>query len=135
MPALAAVVIGSLGVGIGANSVVFSWVQAVVVQSDRRASARARRFYLVEPKTDAGMYPGVVVARVPRSARAGCAPSTALIAFQMVPLYVGERGRVERSSGLLVSGNYFSVARADAGARPLPAADEVGDARRPRRSW
>ena len=26
----------------------------------------------------------------------------------MIPLYVGERGRVERSSGLLVSDNYFS---------------------------
>ncbi len=31
-----------------------------------------------------------------------------LIAFRMIPLYVGEPGRVERSAGLLVSDNYFS---------------------------
>src|SRR5262245_42791499 len=32
-----------------------------------------------------------------------------LLAFRMVPLYVGEPGHVERAYGLLVSGNYFDV--------------------------
>lgn len=32
MPALAAVVIRSLGVGIGVNTAVFSWIQAMVLQ-------------------------------------------------------------------------------------------------------
>ena len=31
-----------------------------------------------------------------------------LLAFRMIPLYIGESGRVERSTGLLVSDNYFT---------------------------
>src|SRR5258707_10723095 len=57
MPALAAVVVGSLGAGIGANTLVFSWIQAVVfnpIQGVRGASG----FHLVEAKSDAGAYLG-----------------------------------------------------------------------------
>jgi predicted permease len=106
MPALAAVVIGSLGVGIGANTVVFSWIQAVVfkpIPGVRNASD----FHLVEPKTETGMYPGASWLEY-RDLRERLRALDGLIAFRMIPLYVGERGRVERSSGLLVSDNYFS---------------------------
>jgi predicted permease len=106
MPALAAVVVGSLGVGIGANTVVFSWIQAVVfnpISGARRASG----FHLVEARTDAGMYPGSSW-REYRDLRERVRALDGLIAFRMIPLYVGERGRVERSTGLLVSDNYFS---------------------------
>ena len=54
MPALAAVVIGSLGVGIGANTIVFSWIQSVVLNPIAGAP-HAAGFHLVEAKTDGGM--------------------------------------------------------------------------------
>jgi putative ABC transport system permease protein len=106
-PGLAAVVIGSLGVGIGANTVVFSWVQAVVitpVPGIRGASG----LHLIEPKSDIGMYAGASWLEY-RDLREQLRTFDGLIAFKMIPLYVGERGRVERSSGLLVSDNYFSA--------------------------
>src|SRR5688572_2094085 len=58
MPVLAVVVILSLGVGIGVNTAVFSWLQAVVLQpipGVRDASA----FQLVEPVSETGSYTGV----------------------------------------------------------------------------
>ena len=106
MPALAAVVIGSLGVGIGANTIVFSWIQAVVlnpIAGVRHAAA----FQLIEPKSDAGMYLGSSWAEY-RDLRERLRAIDGLIAFRMIPLYVGERGRVERASALLVSDNYFA---------------------------
>jgi predicted permease len=106
MPALAGVVIGSLGIGIGANSVVFSWVQAVVL-NPIDGVPRASALQLVEPKTETGIYPGVSWLEY-RDLRSGVRAIEELLAFQMMPLYVGESGRVERSSGLLVSDNYFS---------------------------
>ena len=129
MPALAAVVIGSLAVGIGANGVVFSWIQAVLFNPIDGAP-RAAALYLVEPKSDSGLYPGVSWLEY-RDLRGSLRAMDELLAFRMIPLYVGERGRVERSSGLLVSDNYFS----SLGLRPalgrFPRADEVsrpGDA-------
>jgi predicted permease len=107
MPGLAAVVVGSLAVGISANTVVFSWIQAVVfspIPGVRDGSA----LYLVEPRTDAGMYPGSAWLEY-RDLREQLRSLDGLFAFRMVPLYVGERGQVERSSGLLVSDNYFST--------------------------
>jgi predicted permease len=107
MPALAAVVIGSLGVGIGANTIVFSWIQAVVV-NPIRGVRQASNFQLIEPKSDAGMYLGASWPEY-RDLRERLRALDGLIAFRMIPLYVGESGRVERSSALLVSDNYFSA--------------------------
>jgi predicted permease len=106
MPALAAVVIGSLGVGIGANTVVFSWIQAVVLKPIPGV-ARASNFHLVEPRTETGLYPGASWLEY-RDLRERLRAIDGLIAFRMIPLYIGERGQVERSTGLLVSDNYFS---------------------------
>ena len=106
MPALAAVVVGSLGAGIGANILVFSWIQAVVlnpIQGVRGGSG----FHLVEAKSDAGVYLGSSWPDY-RDWRDRLRALDGLIAFRMIPLYVGEPGRVERSAGLLVSDNYFS---------------------------
>ena len=105
IPALAAVVIGSLGVGIGANTVVFSWIQAVVFNPIAGVHL-ASDLHLIEPKSDAGMYLGVSWQEY-RDLRERLRAFDRLIAFRMIPLYVGERGRVERSNALLVSGNYF----------------------------
>jgi predicted permease len=106
MPALAAVVIGSLGVGIGANTIVFSWIQSVVLNPIAGAP-HAAGFHLVEAKTDGGMYIGSSWLEY-RDLRERLRAIDGPIAFHMIPLYVGERGRVERSSALLVSDNYFS---------------------------
>jgi len=105
MPGLAAVVILSLGVGIGVNTVVFSWIQAVVfrpIPGVRDAAA----FYLIEPKTEAGIYPASSW-REYKDLAERIRAFNDLVAFKMVPLYVGEPGHVERGNGLMVSGNYF----------------------------
>ena len=106
MPALAAVVVGSLAVGIGANGIVFSWVQAVLFNPIDGAP-RASALYLVEPKTDAGLYAGMSWLEY-RDLRASARGIDEMLAFRMIPLYIGESGRVERSTGLLVSDNYFT---------------------------
>ena len=58
MPGLAAVVILSLGVGIGVNTAVFSWIQTIVLKPIPGVDDSAR-FYHVEPKADTGTYPGM----------------------------------------------------------------------------
>jgi predicted permease len=106
MPGMAAVVIGSLAVGIAANTVVFSWVQAVVFKPIPGVSI-ASRLHLVEPRSEAGLYLGVSWPEY-RDLRERLRTMDGLLAFRMIPLYVGESGRVERSTGLLVSDNYFT---------------------------
>ena len=65
-PVLAAVVICSLGIGIGVNTAVFSWIQALVLRP-LPGVANATDFYLIEPRSDGGIASRLVVARVPRS--------------------------------------------------------------------
>src|SRR3954470_3434759 len=123
MPALAAVVVGSLAVGISANTVVFSWIQAVVfspIPGVRDASG----FYVIEPRTEAGMYPGSSWLEY-RDLRERLRSVDGLLAFRMIPLYVGERGQVERAAGLLVSNNYFTSLGLVPAAGRFLRADEV----------
>ena len=106
-PLLAIVVVLSLGVGIGANTVVFSWIEAVIfkpIPGVRDAGA----FHLIEPRTDTGIYVGTSWPEY-RDLHDRLHTMTDLIAFRMAPLYVGESGKVERGNGLFVSGNYFSA--------------------------
>ena len=105
-PAMSAVVIGSLAVGIAANTIVFSWIQAVVFKPIPGVAVAAR-LHLIEPRTDTGLYPGASWPEY-RDLREALRSFDGLIAFRMIPLYVGERGQVERSTGLLVSDNYFT---------------------------
>jgi putative ABC transport system permease protein len=107
MPALAAVVVVSLGVGIGMNTVVFSWIQARVLQPLPGVPAGGS-FQLVETRTETGMYPGTSWLEY-RDLRERLRSFREVLAFRMVPLYLGEPGRVERLYGLLVSDNYFSA--------------------------
>src|SRR6187399_1956813 len=106
MPGMAAVVIGSLAVGIAANTIVFSWVQAVVFKPIPGVTI-ASRLHLVEARTETGLYPGVSWPEY-RDLREQLRSMEGLLAFRMIPLYIGESGRVERSTGLLVSDNYFT---------------------------
>src|SRR5688572_2852244 len=105
MPLLAAVVIGSLGIGIGVNVVVFSWLQAVVLQP-LPGVRHARQLIFVEPRSEQGTYPGVSWLEY-EDLRDRLQTFESLIAFRMVPFNVGEPSRNERVYGQLVSGNYF----------------------------
>jgi putative ABC transport system permease protein len=107
MPALAAVVVLSLGIGIGVNTTVFSWIQLVILQP-LPGVADARRFHFIEPRADTGSYPGVSWLEY-QDLRERLQAVTDPLAFRMVPFNVGESGRTERTYGLLVSGNYFSA--------------------------
>src|SRR5947208_17141512 len=58
MPVVSLVVVASLGVGIGVNTAVFSWVQAVVLRP-LPGVADSATLTLVEPRAETGSYPGV----------------------------------------------------------------------------
>ncbi len=107
MPVVALVVIGSIGVGIGVNVTVFSWLQAFVLQP-LPGVIKASEIYLVEPRAEAGSYPGgswLELADLRQQLHA----FQDLFAFRMSPFNLGEAGRTERQFGLFVSGNYFTA--------------------------
>ena len=109
MPGLAAVVILSLGVGIGVNTAVFSWIQAIVLKPIPGVQQSAA-FYHVEPKADTGSYPGMSWAEY-RELTEQLTSLDELAASRMAPLNVGDPGRTERTYAQLVSGNFFSSLR------------------------
>ncbi len=123
MPLLASVVVVSLGIGIGVNVVVFSWLQAVVLQP-LPGVAHARQLVFVEPRSEAGTHPGVSWQEY-EDLRDRLRTFDSLIAFRMVPFNVGEPSRNERIYGQLVSGNYFSGLGLTASAGRFFRADEV----------
>lgn len=107
MPAFAAVVILSLAAGIGINTVVFSWIQWRLLKPIPGVS-RGATFHLIEPRNDAGMYPGTSWLEY-RDLRERLRSMPDIIAFGILPLYVGDTGQVERAYGMLVSENYFTA--------------------------
>jgi macrolide transport system ATP-binding/permease protein len=107
MPVLATVVVASLGVGIGVNTAVFSWVQALVLRPLPGVSD-ASSFFLVEARADTGSYPGVSWLEY-RDLQERLPSLPELLAFRMAPLNAGEASQSQRTFGLLVSGNYFSA--------------------------
>jgi predicted permease len=107
MPVAAAVIVTSLGVGIGVNTAVFSWIQARLWKP-LPAVANSGGLYTIEPHTDIGLYPGASWLEY-RDLRERLRSMPDIMAFRMVPLYVGETGRVDRAYGMLVSDNYFAA--------------------------
>jgi predicted permease len=105
MPILATVVVLSLAVGIGVNTAVFSWIEAVVFRPVPGV-AHASSIYIVEPKTETGIRPGSSWLEY-RDLQQHVPTVPELAAFRMVPLNIGETSRSERGYALLVSGNYF----------------------------
>lgn len=105
MPVLATVIVVSLGIGIGVNTVVFAWIQARVLKPLPGVSGAAS-FHWVEARTETGTYPGLSWPEY-RDLQERLRSFRELLAFRMVPLYLGETGQVERAFGLLVSDNYF----------------------------
>ena len=107
MPVLTTVVVLSLGIGIGVNTTVFSWLQMVTLQPFPGVP-RSSQFHFVEPRAETGSYPGAswleyldLRERMPALADP--------MAFRMVPLNVGETARTERTFAQLVSANFFSA--------------------------
>jgi predicted permease len=114
MPGLAAVVVLSLGVGIGVNTAVFSWIQTILLKPIPGVD-ESGSFYHVEPKSDSGSYPGMSWAEY-RDLTALLPAIEELVAFRMAALNVGEPGRTERTYAQLVSGNFFTALRLRASA-------------------
>jgi predicted permease len=107
MPGLAAVIIISLAIGIGVNTTIFSWIQMILFEPIPGVSGGAN-FLMVEPRSETGGYTGAswleycdLQKQVPALRD--------IVATQMVPFNVGEKGQTERTHGQLVSGNYFSA--------------------------
>ena len=123
MPGLAAVVILSLGVGIGVNTAVFSWIQAIVLKPIPGVD-NSSSFYHVEPRADTGTYPGMSWSEY-RDLTPRLASIEQLVAFRMAPLYVGDTGRTERTYAQLVSGNFFDALRLTPAAGRFIRSDEV----------
>ena len=107
MPIVSAVVVISLAIGIGVNTVVFSWIQARLLQPLPGVRGGGR-FQLIEPRSDAGNYPGASWQEY-LDLRERLSSFETIIASRPAPLYVGPSGDVERIFGLLVSDNYFSA--------------------------
>jgi len=107
MPMMAAVIVGSLAVGIGVNTIAFSWMQALVLRPLPGVST-ASDVHLIEPVTETGGRPGASWPEF-EDLRRALAPVTPLAAFRMTPLNIGETARTERAYGLLVSDGYFDL--------------------------
>jgi predicted permease len=107
MPGLAAVIIVSLAIGIGVNTTIFSWIQMILFQPLPGVSG-ASNFLLLEPRTETGGYLGASWLEY-RDLQTRVPALRDVVASQMVPLNVGEKGQTERTFGQLVSGNYFSA--------------------------
>jgi predicted permease len=106
MPGLAAVVILSLGIGIGVNTVVFSWMQLLLFNPLPGVKSAAS-FHLIQPRGDKGGFPSLSWLET-RDLRERLTSFRGLHASRIVPFNVGEASRVERTFGQLVSDNYFS---------------------------
>ena len=106
-PLPAAVVVLSLGAGIGVNTVVFSWLDAAVLRP-LPGVRNAGSLLLLEPRRPDGGYTSMSWPQY-QDYRRRLVTLGDLLAFRMTPLYVGERGSTERAYGLMVSGNYFSA--------------------------
>jgi predicted permease len=106
-PLLSATIVLSLGVGIGVNTTVFSFVQARILRP-LPGVAQPTSLSLVEPRTETGGYPGASWPEY-RDLRERLRAFSDVVAFRIQALTVGEAEAAERMSGLLVSGNYFTA--------------------------
>ena len=107
MPVVAAVIVGSLAIGIGANISVFSWIQAVALRP-LPGVRDARRFHVVQIETTDGHVAGTSWQEY-GDLRRRLRSVESLIAYRMVPLTLGGRDEAGRAYGMLVSGNYFTA--------------------------
>jgi len=106
-PGFTAVAVLTLAVGIAANTIVFSWIQRMLLQPIPGVTASGQ-LQIVEARTTTGSYPGLSWPDY-RELRTNITAVDGLLAYRSTPLYAGVPGEDERISGMLVSDNYFSV--------------------------
>ncbi len=106
-PGLSAVIILSLGIGIGANTVIFSWLRGLVFRP-LPGVPHATEVLLVEPRLESGSYPGASWLEY-RDLQARLPAFESLLAYRSTPLNYGAPDREERAYGQFVSGNFFSA--------------------------
>jgi len=82
-PVLSAIVVLSLGVGIGVNTVVFSWLQGIIVHP-LPGVEDSGRLHLIEPRSETGSYPGMSWLEY-RDIQQRLTSVPDLIAFRMAP--------------------------------------------------
>lgn len=104
-PFVSAVIVASIGLGIGVNTTVFSWLQAIVLEPIPGVT-HASAFRIVEPRTEGGGYPGTSWLEY-RDLQSSLPSFQDLAAFRMTVLDVGMADWSDRTYGMLVSGNYF----------------------------
>jgi len=104
-PFLTAVIILSLAIGVGTNTVVFSWLKAAVLNPLPGVTAPVQ---LLETKDDTGTY--VTTSWLEYQDLGGLLPSFSSIAIQrMRVLNLGDTVREARVYAELVSSNFFAV--------------------------
>lgn len=129
-PLATAVIVLSLGVGLGVNTAVFSWMQVLTLRP-LPGVGDASRIHLIETRTAGGVRPGLSWPEYLDLSRDVQALG-ALAAFRMTPVNVGEAAQTARSYALLVSGNYFDLLRLPAAAgRLLQSSDRAVPGREP----
>jgi predicted permease len=130
MPLVSLVIVASLGLGIGANTTVFSWLQ-MVLWKPLPGVADSGRLQTIETRTAQGGYPGTSWPRfidLQRRTRS----FAWLLASRATPLTVGDAPAVERATALFVSGNYFeALALRPAAGRLLSPVDAEAPGRLP----
>ncbi len=122
MPGVAAVVIGSLAIGIGVNSTIFSWIQTQLWKPIAGAPDSSS-FVLIEPVSETGGYVGVSWPEY-RDLRAALPSFRSVVAFRMAPFNVGDNDGTERRFGLFVSSNYFAALGLTPAAGQFPASSD-----------
>jgi predicted permease len=130
MPLVSIVIVASLGLGIGANTTVFSWLQ-MVRWKPLPGVADAGRLQTVETRTTQGAYVGTSWPRF-LDFQQRSRSFAWLLASRPTPLTVGDAPAVERATALFVSGNYFeALGQRPAAGRLLAPADAEAPGRQP----
>ena len=88
MPLVSSVIVASLAIGIGANTVVFSWLQMVRWKPLPGVTA-AYALQTIEPRTDTGSYVGASWLEF-RDLRPRLGSFQSLLASRMAPLTIGD---------------------------------------------
>ncbi|MGE3274732.1 MAG: ADOP family duplicated permease [Vicinamibacterales bacterium] len=104
-PLLSSVVVLSLGLGIGVNTAIFSWIEALTLRPIPGV-ADAGAYFGIEARADGGTYPGSSWAEY-LDLRGALEAFRDVMAYRLTAVNVGEGDHTERAYALLVSGNYF----------------------------
>ncbi|MEO5822205.1 MAG: ADOP family duplicated permease [Vicinamibacteraceae bacterium] len=124
IPLVSTVIVVSLGLGIGANTTVFSWLQ-MVRWKPLPGVAGAAALQTLETRTATGAYVGTSWRRY-LDVQERTRSFDWLLASRATPLAIGAAPAVERATALFVSGNYFQALALRPAAGRLLSTDDAG---------